>query len=403
MAPGAAGNRPALGAPAPLSPPPGARLGAPATPPALTLRPDSMLAAPCPRGCALPPREARLTLGLREGPGAHKLSSGRRPHAPPSSARLGQRALFKPNKPAPRALTPAGAGAALSRAGIVGSRAPQEGPEGAPDGGGGRGTVPPPAPARPQPPPLTNTRAHTPTAARARTTPPPPPGRERETFQVVRAPPTRLCPPPAARTDFSGRPFRPRGPWLGPGRPGRGRGAPGERAAYLPGLTLGLTARGWKAPRGLTSDPLSSPRRLPRPPPPVRREKTNFVRSAASYAHPPRGGPTAAGGFVPPPAPGGGGAGRAPSSCAHPHPQECHMASEEERWEPRLGRIRSGAGSGPLLLSESVSGAPTVCPAPAAGAVPEGRCPAETDVCGAAPRAPSPAGGATVPFAPRGN
>lgn len=59
-----------------------------------------------------------------------------------------------------------------------------------------------------------------------------------------------------------------------------------ERAPYLPGLTLGLTARGWKAPRGLTSDPLSSPPRSPRPPPPALREKTNFVRSAANYAHP---------------------------------------------------------------------------------------------------------------------
>lgn len=43
------------------------------------------------------------------------------------------------------------------------------------------------------------------------------------------------------------------------------------------------------------------------------------------------------------------------------------MASGEERWGPsslssRSGRSAWGAGSGPFLLSESVSGAPTVCP-----------------------------------------
>lgn len=36
------------------------------------------------------------------------------------------------------------------------------------------------------------------------------------------------------------------------------------------------------------------------------------------------------------------------------------MASLERRWEPRPGRARSGAGSGPALLVEGVSGAPTV-------------------------------------------
>ncbi|KAF6088343.1 hypothetical protein HJG60_008190 [Phyllostomus discolor] len=74
-------------------------------------------------------------------------------------------------------------------------------------------------------------------------------------------------------TDFPERLFRPRGLELGPGRPGRGQRALGKRAAYLPGLTLGLTARGWKAPRGLTSDPLSFPHRPP-------------VRSSPSPTHP---------------------------------------------------------------------------------------------------------------------
>lgn len=202
--------------------------------------------------------------------------------AAPSSARPGgggggQRLLAVSNvhflnqtNPPPARSLRAGAGAALSRAGIVGSWAPQKGPERASNWGGGRWDIPSTGP-RPHPAVarLTNTRGHTPTIARARTTPPPPPGQEKESFQVVRAPPDRLCPTSPPHTDFSERLFRPRGPWLGPGRPGRGRGAPGERAAYLPGLTLGLTARGWKAPRGLTSDPLSSPRSflaLPHPP-----------------------------------------------------------------------------------------------------------------------------------------
>lgn len=45
------------------------------------------------------------------------------------------------------------------------------------------------------------------------------------------------------------------------------------------------------------------------------------------------------------------------------------MASEVERWEPGFGRVRSGAGSGPFLLSRSVSGAPTVCSRLGVGAV----------------------------------
>ena len=228
-----------------------------------------------------------------------------------------------------------GAGAALSPGRILGSWVPQKGPEPTSSRGVGQ--------------PLNgprqhtavgthkHTRAHTPTTARARTTPPPPLGREKKLSKLTARPPPPSAPAPAPRTDFSQRLFRPRGLGLGPGRPGRGWGAPGERAAYLPGLTLGLTARGWKAPRALTSDPLSSPPRSPRPPPPAGSEKTNFVRSAVSYAHPPRGGPAAARGFAPPTAPGGGGAGRAPSSCAHPHPQECHMAFVEEWWERRSG------------------------------------------------------------------
>ena len=79
------------------------------------------------------------------------------------------------------------------------------------------------------------------------------------------------------------------------------------------------------------------------------------------------------------------------------------MASEEEWWEPRLGRVRLGAGSGPFLLSESVSGAPTVCSTRGVGAVTEGRNSAKTDVCETAPSAGSPAGGVMVPIAPRGN
>lgn len=144
----------------------------------------------------------------------------------------------------------------------------------------------------------THPRSHTHNRTRQDAAPSPAWPRKRNFPSCPRAPrPHR--PAPAPRTDFSERLFRPRGLGLGPGRPGRGRGALRERAAYLPGLTLGLTARGWKAPRGLTSDPLSSPRRSLRPPPPALREKTKFVRSAACYAHPPRGGPTAARGFRP--------------------------------------------------------------------------------------------------------
>lgn len=144
-----------------------------------------------------------------------------------------------------------------------------------------------------------HTRGHTPTIARARTPPPPPPGPEKETFQVVRAPPAPIAPlRRPALTFLSGFSVHAALGWVR-GVLAGGRGALGERAAYLPGLTLGLTARGWKAPRGLTSDPLSSPRRSLRPPPPALREKTKFVRSAACYAHPPRGGPTAARGFRP--------------------------------------------------------------------------------------------------------
>lgn len=47
-----------------------------APPPPSDLRPDSMLAAPCPGDRAFPPPEARLSLGRPEGPGAHKLFWG---------------------------------------------------------------------------------------------------------------------------------------------------------------------------------------------------------------------------------------------------------------------------------------------------------------------------------------
>lgn len=79
------------------------------------------------------------------------------------------------------------------------------------------------------------------------------------------------------------------------------------------------------------------------------------------------------------------------------------MASEEEEWEPSLWRVRLGAGSGPFLLSQSVSGAPTVCSALGVGAVTEGRSHAKLDACENAPSATSPAGGGIVPIAPRGN
>lgn len=97
--------------------------------------------------------------------------------AAPSSARPprgGQRLpavsnvhfLNQTNPPPARSPRP-GAGAALSRAGIVGSRAPQEGPEGAPDGGGAVGQCPhrpPPAPSRrrSQTPELTHPQPHAP-------------------------------------------------------------------------------------------------------------------------------------------------------------------------------------------------------------------------------------------------
>lgn len=198
--------------------------------------------------------------------------------------------LNQTNPPPARSPWP-GVGAALSQAGIVRSWAPPEGPRKSFQPAGVRHS-PPPAPAHTPQSGLTNTRAHTPTISRARTTPPPPPGPEKESFQVVRAPPARLCPPPAPRTDFSERLFLPRGPRLGPGRPGRGRGAPGERAAYLPGLTLGLTARGWKAPRGLTSDPLSThpPRPALSSPSPTRPEGENKLCAERDELRPPPAG-----------------------------------------------------------------------------------------------------------------
>lgn len=89
----------------------GAGLPPPRRPPP-ALRPDSMLAAPCPGDYALLPREAWITFGLPEGPGANKLSPGRRPHAPrflgqPGSDRcLGDRLSFVPKERGTRAGSP---------------------------------------------------------------------------------------------------------------------------------------------------------------------------------------------------------------------------------------------------------------------------------------------------------
>lgn len=64
-----------------------------------------------------------------------------------------------------------------------------------------------------------------------------------------------------------------------------GAGGTGGTRRVPAGSDTRLTARGWKAPRDLTSDPLSSHpacRTLPHRP----EAETNFVQSVASYAHP---------------------------------------------------------------------------------------------------------------------
>lgn len=150
----------------------------------------------------------------------------------------------------------------------------------------------PPAPARPPAVAAHKHQSlHTHNRTRQDDAPLPRPAEKKKLSKLSRAPPARLCPTPAPRTDFSERLFRPRGPWLGAGRLGRGRGAPGERAAYLPGLTLGLTARGWKAPRGLTSDPLSSsPPPALSSPSPTRPEGENKLCAERGELRPPPAG-----------------------------------------------------------------------------------------------------------------
>lgn len=225
-------------------------------------------------------------------------------------------------------------------------------------GGWGTPCRPPPAPGGrdSQTPPSSHTHNRT---RRDDATSPSGPGKKLSKLSA--RPPPLLNSAPAPRTDFPERLFRPRGLGLGPRRLGRGRGALGERAAYLPGLTLGLTARGWKAPRGLTSDPLSPARPSPRSPSPTRPQGENKLRAERRELRPPpRGVPAAARGFAPPTAPGGAGP-EGTFFLRLPRPQECRSASRQEGWEPRLGTVRLGAGSGPKLLSESISGAPTVC------------------------------------------
>lgn len=82
-------------------------------------------------------------------------------------------------------------GRLFSRCGILGSCVPQKGPERASSRGMGH---PPLAPASTAVGTHKHTRGHTPTIARDRTPPPPPPGPEKETFQVVRAPPAPIAP-----------------------------------------------------------------------------------------------------------------------------------------------------------------------------------------------------------------
>lgn len=110
--------------------------------------------------------------------------------------------------------------------------------------------------------------------------------------------------PPAPRTHLPRRLSGPRGRdgvWDGPA----GAGGTGGARRVPAGSDTRLTARGWKAPRDLTSDPLSSHRArrtLPHRP----EAETNFARSVVSYAHP-RGRVRGAGGLRPSHAPEGAG------------------------------------------------------------------------------------------------
>lgn len=119
-----------------------------AAPPPSARSPDSMLAAPSPGDCALFPREALLTLGLPEGPDAHKLSSGCRPHAPrfrgpPGSDRcLRDRLSFVPKERGTRAgsLTlPAPGPSRCPQPQLSLSAAPSPPPPRRPGGGGAAG------------------------------------------------------------------------------------------------------------------------------------------------------------------------------------------------------------------------------------------------------------------------
>lgn len=127
--------------------------------------------------------------------------------AAPSSARPGgggggQRLLAVSNvhflnqtNPPPARSLRAGAGAALSRAGIVGSWAPQKGPERASNWGGGGGTFPPPAPARTQQsrgsqtPEVTHPQSHAPGRR-----PLPRPAKKKKVSKSSARPPTASVP-----------------------------------------------------------------------------------------------------------------------------------------------------------------------------------------------------------------
>lgn len=116
-----------------------------------------------------------------------------------------------------------------------------------------------------------------------------------------------------------------------------GRGAAGGTRRVPAGSDTRLTARGWKAPRDLTSDPLSSHRArrtLPHRP----EAETNFVRSVASYAHP-RGRARGARGLRPAHAPEGAGP-------RHLLPAPTHLRNAT--W-PGPGAERWDQGSGSQL------------------------------------------------------
>lgn len=142
--------------------------------------------------------------------------------------------------------------------------------------------------------------------------------------------PALVSSPPAPRTHLPRRLSGPRG------RDGvrdgpAGAGDAGGARRVPAGSDTRLTARGWKAPRDLTSDPLSSHRArrtLPHRP----EAETNFARSVVSYAHP-RGRVRGAGGLRPSHAPEGAGP-------RHLLPAPTHLRNATwpgpgaERWDP---------------------------------------------------------------------